>query len=63
MDSNGEILIIEDDSDDSDLIRDLISELLSLNNYRNTVAVISDSADAIPYLKKRASVISHSVRY
>ncbi len=46
MDKNGPIIVIEDDSDDQELLKDIFNNL----DYKNPVIYFSDGEDALKYL-------------
>lgn len=48
MNKNGEIIIIEDDLDDQDILRDIFLEL----KYGNKILFFRDGADALVHLNK-----------
>lgn len=46
MDKNGPIIVIEDDSDDQELLKDIFNNL----DYQNPIIYFSDGEDALNYL-------------
>ncbi|PZR04734.1 MAG: response regulator [Flavobacterium psychrophilum] len=48
MRKNGQIIIVEDDVDDADILKEIISEL----EYDNEIVVIHDSTAVVDYLKQ-----------
>lgn len=50
MNSNGIILVIEDDKDDRELMNELLDEVLLQNNFKNKVLFLNDGKDALAYL-------------
>jgi CheY-like chemotaxis protein len=48
MNKNGPIVIIEDDLDDQEILVEIFTDL----NYRNTIVYFSDSEEALQYLKE-----------
>lgn len=55
MNSNGIIIIIEDDRDDRELLGEVIAEVLQENNFKNSVVFMNDGFQALNYLNKMAS--------
>lgn len=51
MNVNGDILLIEDDPDDQELIKEIFDTVISENNYSNRMVILGDSSEVIPYLK------------
>lgn len=51
MDTNGDIILIEDDADDREILIEAFDHVLTENNYDNRLVVIEDSAVVINYLR------------
>ncbi|MDB5229459.1 MAG: response regulator [Chitinophagaceae bacterium] len=48
MNVNGPVIIIEDDADDQDMLKEIFEKL----NYRNKILFFGDGQDALDYLNK-----------
>ena len=51
MNVGGPIVLIEDDSDDIDILSMVFADVLNAGNYENEIVIIDDSTKALDYLR------------